>query len=87
MRVRVQFRFRTGTGEVEFFQVDDVDTGPRQPHHDQRHDEAAADVARVIERNARIDEVDPGVTTTTYTTIVPDEQAPTSTREDPQRDG
>lgn len=87
MRVRVQFRFRPGTGEVELFQVDDVDGGPRSPHHDQRHDEAAADVARVVERNARIDEVDPGVTTTAYTTIVPEQPAPTPVREDPQRDG
>jgi hypothetical protein len=57
VQVRVRFRYRADTGEVELFEVDDLHTGPRLADHDARHDAAAADVARIIERNALIEEV------------------------------
>jgi hypothetical protein len=60
MRVKVRFRFNAVTGEVEAFEVDDMHQGPRLADHDARHDRAAADVARVIEANALIEEVAPG---------------------------
>lgn len=60
MRVRVKFRYRADTGEVEVFQVEDLREGPRQADHDARHDHAAAEVARLVENNALIQEVLPG---------------------------
>jgi FtsH ternary system domain X3 len=60
MRVRVTFRYRADTGEVEVFEVDDLQSGPRLADHDARHDRAAADVARVVETNAMIEELSPG---------------------------
>jgi hypothetical protein len=57
MRVKVRFRFNAVTGEVEAFDVDDMRTGPRLPDHDARHDRAAADVARIVETAALIEEV------------------------------
>jgi FtsH ternary system domain X3 len=57
MRVKVRFRYNAETGEVEAFVVDDVGTGPvADADHDARHSRAAADVARVVEQNALIEE-------------------------------
>jgi hypothetical protein len=61
MRVKVRFRYRADTGEVEIFEVDDLHDGPRLADHDARHDRAAADVARVVERNALVEEIPPGL--------------------------
>lgn len=75
MRVRVKFRYRADTGEVEVFEVDDLHSGPRLVDHDARHDRAAADVARIIERNALIEEMAPGgEQPETITISVADEQ-------------
>ncbi|MGH3937569.1 MAG: hypothetical protein ACRDTG_02890 [Pseudonocardiaceae bacterium] len=60
MRVRVRFRYRADTGEVETFLVEDLGGDERATDHDARHDRATADVARIIEQNARIEEVLPG---------------------------
>jgi len=60
MRVKVRFRFNAVTGEVEAFEVDDMHDGPRLADHDARHDQAAAEVARIVEANALIEEVPPG---------------------------
>jgi hypothetical protein len=57
MRVKVRFRYRADTGEVEVFEVDDLHDGPRLADHDARHDRATADVARVVESNALIEEI------------------------------
>jgi hypothetical protein len=57
VRVKVRFRFSADTGEVEAFVVEDLDG--RQAgglDHDARHARAAADVARVIEQHALIEE-------------------------------
>jgi hypothetical protein len=82
MKVKVRFRFNAVTGEVEAFQVDDMHDGPRLADHDARHDRAAADVARVVEANALIEEVAPGTDTVrTATTRVPAEE----TRAEPER--
>ncbi len=59
MRVRVRFRYRAETGEVELFDVDDIPDGVPLADHDARHDRAAADVARVVEPHALIEEVEP----------------------------
>lgn len=84
MRVKVRFRFNSATGEVEAFEVDDLQDGPRLADHDARHDRAAADVARVVEANALIVEVAPGAApvATEVTTAPPEEEAPAA---EPQR--
>ena len=61
MRVRVKFRFNAKTGEVEVFEVDDLRDGPRLADHDNRHDRAASDVARIVEANALIEETLPSL--------------------------
>lgn len=65
MRVKVRFRFNAVTGEVEAFEVDDMRDGPRLADHDARHDRAAAEVARIIEANALIEEAAPGTAAVT----------------------
>ncbi|WP_274564232.1 hypothetical protein [Streptomyces spiramyceticus] len=57
MRVRVRFRYRADTGEVELYEVEDIGPGPRAADHDARHDRAAAALARIVEDNALIEEV------------------------------
>ena len=57
MRVRIRFRYRSDTGEVEMFQVDDLQEGLPNPDHDARHDAAAIDVARVVEAHPMVTEV------------------------------
>lgn len=59
MRVKVSFRYRADTGDVEVFQVEDMQTESRSPDHDARHDRAAGDVARIVEANAFIEETLP----------------------------
>jgi hypothetical protein len=86
VQVRVRFRYRADTGEVELFEVDDLHTGPRQADHDARHDRAAADVARIIERNALIEEVAAEVEVVPPVTIQQAEESRESRREQ-QADG
>jgi FtsH ternary system domain X3 len=76
VRVRVKFRYRTDTGEVELFQVDDLHVGPPLLDHDARHERAAADVARVVESNALIEEMPPGfeMPATERTPAIPEEE-------------
>ena len=62
MRVRVSFRYRTDTGEVEMFLVEDVKEGLPQSDHDARHDAATRDVARVVAPHPIVSEVLPGTT-------------------------
>jgi hypothetical protein len=69
MRVKVRFRFNSVTGEVEAFDVDDLHDGPRLADHDARHERAAADVGRVVEANALIEEVAPGTAPITTVTV------------------
>jgi hypothetical protein len=59
VRYRVEFRYREDTGEVEMLQVEVVE-GPagRAADHDAQHDRMAAEIARVLEPDAEIDEVD-----------------------------
>ncbi|GAA3250414.1 hypothetical protein ACFO1B_40130 [Dactylosporangium siamense] len=57
MRVRVRFRYRTDTGEVETFVVEDLHDGRPLPDHDARHDAAALAVGRVIDANPVMSEV------------------------------
>ncbi|MFE9448070.1 hypothetical protein [Streptomyces sp. NPDC006739] len=57
MRVRVRFRYRADTGEVELYEVEEIGSGPRAADHDARHDGVAAALARLVEDNALIEEV------------------------------
>jgi hypothetical protein len=77
MRVKVRFRFNALTGEVEAFEVDDMRDGPRLADHDARHEQAAAELASLVEENARIDEVAPGAAavTTSVTRTAPQTDA------------
>ena len=87
MRVRVKFRYRADTGEVEVFQVDDLHVGPPLTDHDARHERAAADVARVVESNALIEEMPPGfeMPTPQRAPVTPEEQR--SRQQDRNTDG
>jgi hypothetical protein len=67
MRVKVTFRYRADTGEVEVFTVDAVDSEASGADHDRLHDLATADVARVVENNPDIEEVIPLGTATDRT--------------------
>ena len=58
MQVRVRFRYRADTGEVELYEVEEIGSGPRAADHDARHEAAAAALARLVEDNALIEEVD-----------------------------
>jgi hypothetical protein len=60
MQVRVRFRYRADTGEVEVFSVDETEGGPRAADHDTRHDRIAADVGRVVDPNPLITRESPG---------------------------
>ncbi|WIM99412.1 hypothetical protein ACTOB_003063 [Actinoplanes oblitus] len=64
MRVRVRFRYRTETGEVEIFSVDETEGGPRAADHDTRHDRIAADVGRVVDPNPLVTREAPAVAET-----------------------
>ncbi len=59
MRVRVKFRYRADTGEVEVFRVEDTSEGAPAADHDVRHDRITADVARIVENNALIEQEAP----------------------------
>jgi FtsH ternary system domain X3 len=87
MRVRVRFRYRADTGEVEMFEVDDLRVGPRLADHDARHERAAADVAGIVESNARIEEVRPGTEQPPPVTVrMTDEQQSADDRRDQRRE-
>lgn len=81
MRVRIKFRYRADTGEVEMFQVEDLHDGPPLADHDARHDRAAADVARVVENNALIEEALPGTETVAPPAAQPAEEDSRSAQE------
>jgi hypothetical protein len=83
MKIKIRFRFNTVTGEVEAFEVDDLRDGPRLADHDARHDRAAAELARIVEPNALIEEVAPGTAavTTTVTRTQPESETPVAERE------
>ena len=51
MRVRVNFRVNTETGQVEEFLVEDIsDSSEPDPEHDATHDRIALEVGKVVER-------------------------------------
>jgi hypothetical protein len=84
MKVKIRFRFNAVTGEVEAFEVDDLRDGPRLADHDARHDRAAAEVARIVEANALIEEVAPGTAPVTTSVTRPQAQPETPAAE-PER--
>jgi hypothetical protein len=61
MRVRVRFRYNAISGEVEFFEVDELGGERPLADHDTRHDRIAAELAGLIERDALITEALPGL--------------------------
>ncbi|MGP4045107.1 hypothetical protein [Streptomyces sp. 2A115] len=87
MRVRVRFRYRADTGEVELYEVEEIGSGPRAADHDARHDRAAAALARLVEDNALIEEVrgDPRPRRREPHHSVP-EESPTTRREERDRE-
>ncbi|GGV07304.1 hypothetical protein GCM10010260_51260 [Streptomyces filipinensis] len=56
MRVRVEFRYNSETGEVELFQVDDIGRTTRIEDHDAAHDEIAYAIGRVLDRRPGVAE-------------------------------
>ncbi len=59
MRVKVTFRVNTETGEVEFFQVDDMGETRQITEHDALHEDIALAIAQVIDPRADVSEVLP----------------------------
>lgn len=57
MRVQVTFRVNTETGEVEFFQVDDMGQTRQITDHDAIHEDIALAIAQVIDPRADVSEV------------------------------
>ncbi|MFJ9894361.1 hypothetical protein ACIQPR_13700 [Streptomyces sp. NPDC091280] len=57
MRVKVEFRYNSETGEVELFQVDDLGRTTRVRDHDAAHDEIAFALGQVLERRPGVEEV------------------------------
>jgi hypothetical protein len=86
MRLRVRLRFREETGAVEVFLVEEIGESPKSPDHDLRHERAAHDVARLIDRNALIEEVTqtPEQLGTRADRNVEEEQRAERQREEPQ---
>ncbi|MET8147937.1 hypothetical protein ACIBSW_13475 [Actinoplanes sp. NPDC049668] len=87
MRVRITFRYRVETGEVEVFQVDDVPEGPRSADHDARHEQAARGLARLIDPHARIVEELPADAEKAATPEPPAAEKADTTRQPPLREG
>jgi hypothetical protein len=87
MRVRVRFRYRADTGQVEIFQVDDADGGPRAVDHDRRHDRAAADIARVVEQNPLVEAIAAGYASRSWSTGDVEPQVERDSREERRVDG
>ncbi len=56
MEVKVHFRFNRRTGEVEAFDIDDVDSGLPWEEHNREHDRIASEIGNLIERNPHITE-------------------------------
>lgn len=70
MRVRVNFRMNTETGEVEEFLIEDISIDA-EPEHDATHDRIALEVGKVVERRPAPQQVvdrgtAPDSTTLTY---------------------
>jgi hypothetical protein len=59
MRVQVTFRISTETGEVEFFQVDDMGRTRQVHDHDALHEDIALAIAQIIDPRADVSEVIP----------------------------
>jgi FtsH ternary system domain X3 len=59
MQVKVTFRVNTETGEVEFFQVDDMGQTRQITEHDALHEDIALAIAQVIDPRADVSEVLP----------------------------
>jgi hypothetical protein len=57
MQVKVTFQVNTETGEIEFFQVDDLGQTRRIANHDAVHDDIARAIARVIDPRADVSEI------------------------------
>ncbi len=56
MRVRVNFRVNSETGEVEEFLIEDISTED-EPEHDAVHDRIAHEVGRIVARRPAPEQV------------------------------
>jgi len=54
MEVKVHFRFNRRTGEVEAFEIDDVNSGLPWDEHNREHDRIASEIGNLVERNPQI---------------------------------
>jgi hypothetical protein len=57
MRVQVTFRVNTETGEIEYFQVDDMGRTRQIRDHDALHEDIALAIAEVIDPRADVSEI------------------------------
>jgi hypothetical protein len=75
MRVRVNFRINTETGEVEEFLIDDIST-EAEPEHDAVHDRIAHEVGKVVTRRPTPEQVLNGTGDATPLTYQPEDGVP-----------
>jgi hypothetical protein len=73
MRVRVNFRVNTETGDVETFLIEDIST-ETEPEHDAAHDRLAYEVGKVVERRPRPEQVVGGTAHDELLLAYPDEE-------------
>jgi FtsH ternary system domain X3 len=57
MQVQITFRINAETGEIEYFQVDDMGRTRQIRDHDAVHEDIALAIARVIDPRADVSEV------------------------------
>jgi hypothetical protein len=57
MQVQITFRVNTETGEIEYFQVDDMGQTRQIRDHDAVHEDIALAIAQVIDPRADVSEV------------------------------
>jgi hypothetical protein len=57
MQVQITFRVNAETGEIEYFQVDDVGRTRQIRDHDALHEDIAQAIAEVIDPRADVSEV------------------------------
>jgi hypothetical protein len=57
VRVQVRFRFNSNTGEVEMFDIDDLDSRLPRDEHNREHDRIATQIGGVLERHPHLQEL------------------------------
>ncbi len=87
MDYTVRFRVNKQTGQIEFFDVDYE--GPQtldDAEHNRRHEQLAAEIGSQIERDARVEEMRPGVDPDAEVEATPHTQTQSETEQERERE-